>query len=109
MRSRRLGTYRRTISLSQRNSFCKKGDDLHQGARDMIVYNGFQNGKFQVSETESGVKLDFRGRDGDRFEQLNGPDSNSVKQVAKVEWTVNAFCEQMVHNLPDQVKALLHN
>jgi len=75
----------------------------------MIVYNGFQNGKFQVSETESGVKLDFRGRDGDRFEQLNGPDSNSVKQVAKVEWTVNAFCEQMVHNLPDHVKALLHN
>ena len=75
----------------------------------MIVYSGFQNGKFQVSETESGVKLDFRGRDADRFEQLNAPDSNSVKRVAKVEWTVNAFCEQMVHNFPDRVKALLHN
>ena len=75
----------------------------------MIVYSGFQNGKFQVSETESGVKLDFLGRDADRFEQLNAADSNSVKRVAKVEWTVNAFCEQMVHNFPDRVKALLHN
>ena len=76
----------------------------------MIVYNGFQNRKFQLSETESGVKLDFRGRDADRFEQLNAPDSDSVKRVATVELTVNGFCEQMFHNFPDHLKALLlHN
>jgi hypothetical protein len=39
----------------------------------MFQLYGYKNGKYQIFETERGVKLDFQGADAEKFEQVNPP------------------------------------
>ena len=39
----------------------------------MVQSCGYKNGKYQIFETEPGVKLTFTGPHADKFEQVNVP------------------------------------
>src|ERR1700693_1124777 len=44
------------------------------GDQQMIRCYGYKDGKYQIFETERGIKLDFQGADADKFEQVNPPE-----------------------------------
>lgn len=64
----------------------------------MVQCHGYKNGKYQIFETEQGVKLDFRGPDADKFEQVNVP--KRVRQVVKFWLTVKELRKNFPGFLP---------
>jgi hypothetical protein len=67
----------------------------------MIQYHGHKNGKYQVFETEPGVRLDFRGPDSHKFVQVNVP--KRVKKVVRFDLTVNEFLN-LIYTSPNEQK-----